>query len=340
MSIALMIDPQGDPEIISARTRRCAPRWTDWIPKILAAQEPDGYLQTAFTLDRVGGAKGPVAQQQVRALGSRPSRRPRRLHRRLLPRVGHQSLHDDGQEGRPPLQRREETGRLLVEQSRAGAQESWYDGHQEMEQALVRFGRFVNDMEGGGKGDAYIRTGEVPARLALHRRGQPRAGPQRIRPEPSAGDPAVRSRRPRRARHLHLLRAWRTSRSKRTTPITRAPSDRSGTTSSTRSTTSPAASAAARRPRASAPNYSLRQRRLLRVLLQLRRDLLPVEDESRLPRRAVRRPLRRDDVQRAARVARTWTARISTTRIRSMPAWRGARGTSAPAASATSRARC
>ena len=27
----------------------------------------------------------------------------------------------------------------------------WYDGHQEMEQALVRFGRFVNDVEGAGK---------------------------------------------------------------------------------------------------------------------------------------------------------------------------------------------
>jgi DUF1680 family protein len=32
----------------------------------------------------------------------------------------------------------------------------WYDGHQEMEQALVRFGRFVNDMEGAGHGDSYI----------------------------------------------------------------------------------------------------------------------------------------------------------------------------------------
>ena len=32
----------------------------------------------------------------------------------------------------------------------------WYDGHEEMEQALVRFGRFVNDMEGGGKGQKYI----------------------------------------------------------------------------------------------------------------------------------------------------------------------------------------
>lgn len=49
MSIALMIDPRGDPEIIRAQERMKA-TLEDWIPKILAAQEPDGYLQTAFTL--------------------------------------------------------------------------------------------------------------------------------------------------------------------------------------------------------------------------------------------------------------------------------------------------
>ena len=32
----------------------------------------------------------------------------------------------------------------------------WYDGHEEMEQGLVRFGRFVNDVEGDGKGEKYI----------------------------------------------------------------------------------------------------------------------------------------------------------------------------------------
>jgi hypothetical protein len=33
----------------------------------------------------------------------------------------------------------------------------WYDGHQEMEIALVQFGRFVNKVEGAGKGDKYIK---------------------------------------------------------------------------------------------------------------------------------------------------------------------------------------
>ena len=49
MSIALQIEPHGDPEIIAAQKRMHA-TLQDWIPKILAAQEPDGYLQTAWTL--------------------------------------------------------------------------------------------------------------------------------------------------------------------------------------------------------------------------------------------------------------------------------------------------
>ncbi|HVY91541.1 MAG TPA: hypothetical protein VHA14_02285, partial [Bryobacteraceae bacterium] len=48
MSIALMIDPQGDPEIIQAQ-QKFRKTLDEWIPIILAAQEPDGYLQTAFT---------------------------------------------------------------------------------------------------------------------------------------------------------------------------------------------------------------------------------------------------------------------------------------------------
>ncbi|HCC71310.1 MAG TPA: hypothetical protein DEQ09_09205, partial [Bacteroidales bacterium] len=43
----------------------------------------------------------------------------------------------------------------------------WFDGHQELEQALVRFGRFVNDMEGNGRGDAYIDL----AKFLLDNRG-------------------------------------------------------------------------------------------------------------------------------------------------------------------------
>ena len=49
MCIALMVDPHGDKEIIAAQ-KKMKSTLEDWIPKILAAQEPDGYLQTAYTL--------------------------------------------------------------------------------------------------------------------------------------------------------------------------------------------------------------------------------------------------------------------------------------------------
>ncbi len=117
MSIALMIDPQGDAEILQAQQKMRA-TLEDWIPKILAAQEPDGYLQTAFTLPQ-NRCQGQDRSRAVRALGA--ARRPRRLHRRLLSGIGHQSLPDDQPEGRPPLQRREETGGLLVRQPGSGA---------------------------------------------------------------------------------------------------------------------------------------------------------------------------------------------------------------------------
>src|SRR6202043_131246 len=49
MSLALMVDPQGDADIIRAQ-EKMKRTLDDWIPKIRAAQYPDGYLQTAFTL--------------------------------------------------------------------------------------------------------------------------------------------------------------------------------------------------------------------------------------------------------------------------------------------------
>ena len=41
----------------------------------------------------------------------------------------------------------------------------WFDGHQEMEQALVRFGRFVNDQEGEPSRRRIYYACEVPSRL-------------------------------------------------------------------------------------------------------------------------------------------------------------------------------
>lgn len=147
MSISLMVDPQGDPEIIRAQEKMKA-TLEDWIPKILAAQEPDGYLQTAYTLrdttrwksrwapETRGNHEGYVAGYFIESA------------------INHYTLT----EGKDT--RLYDAAKKLADcwVANIGPDKNhWFDGHQEMEQALVRFGRFVNDMEGSGHGDNYIR---------------------------------------------------------------------------------------------------------------------------------------------------------------------------------------
>ena len=146
MSIALMVDPQGDPEMLAAQDKMKA-TLARWIPIILAAQEPDGYLQTAYTLtprsewperwspDFRGNHEGYIAGYFIESA------------------INHHT-YTNGQD----LRLYDAAKRLAdcwVANIGPGKKE-WFDGHQEMEQALVRFGRFVNDEEGGGRGDAYI----------------------------------------------------------------------------------------------------------------------------------------------------------------------------------------
>lgn len=147
MCEALMVDPRGDAEVISAQDKMKV-TLERWIPIILAAQEPDGYLQTAYTL-----------------------RDTSRWHQRWSPegRGNHEGYvsgyfiesainHYTLTEGKD--KRLYNAAKKLADCWVANigpGKIAWYDGHQEMEQALVRFGRFVNDMEGHGQGDSYIR---------------------------------------------------------------------------------------------------------------------------------------------------------------------------------------
>jgi DUF1680 family protein len=142
--VALMVDPRGDEEIIKAQESMEA-TLEDWIPKILAAQEPDGYIQTVFTLserqrwsprhraDHEGYVAGYFLEAGI-AHYLLTKGQDLRLYNAA------KKLADcwDANIGPPP-------------------KKEWYDGHQAMEIALVRFGRFVNNTEGQGKGDKYIK---------------------------------------------------------------------------------------------------------------------------------------------------------------------------------------
>jgi len=146
MCIALMVDPHGDPDIIKAQEGMRA-TLERWIPIILAAQMPDGYLQTAYILadrkdwperwspDHRGNHEGYVSGYFIESA------------------INHYTL-SDGKDLRL-YNAAKKLADCWVANIGPGKKE-WFDGHQEMEQALVRFGRFVNDQEGNHRGDAYI----------------------------------------------------------------------------------------------------------------------------------------------------------------------------------------
>ncbi len=148
MSIALMVDPKGDKEILAAHAKMRA-TLGDWIPKILAAQEPDGYLQTAFTLRNPerwaerwsvqgrGNHEGYVAGYFLESA----------INHYLMTNRADARLYNAAKK----------LADCWCDNLGPAPKKAWFDGHQEMEQALVRFGRFVNQLEGGGKGDRYIK---------------------------------------------------------------------------------------------------------------------------------------------------------------------------------------
>ncbi|HSW48891.1 MAG TPA: beta-L-arabinofuranosidase domain-containing protein, partial [Bryobacteraceae bacterium] len=154
MSIALMIDPQGDQDIIKAHEKMRA-TLDDWIPKILAAQEPDGYLQTAFTCGRRVGNRGRVEEGPFNRWERRDDHEGYVAGYFIESAINHYLLTE--KKDARLYNAAKKLADCWCANIGPAPKKAWYDGHQEMEQALVRFGRFVNDMEGGGKGDKYIQ---------------------------------------------------------------------------------------------------------------------------------------------------------------------------------------
>ena len=141
MSLALLVDADGDREIATAQNAM-REKLEEWIPKILASQEPDGYMQTAFTLSGKprwtirGDHEGYVAGYMIDAALAHylaTDRKDVRLYQAA------RRLADCWCENIGPAPKR-----------------TWYNGHQAMEMSLVRLGLLVNHEEGEGQGDRYI----------------------------------------------------------------------------------------------------------------------------------------------------------------------------------------
>lgn len=139
--LALMVDSQGDPEIESeqAMLRRTM---DSWIPILLGAQEKDGYLHTATTInslprwtnkyDHEGYQSGYFIEACIAhfQLTGGHDRRMYDAAKRLADCW-------DRNIGPSPKRR-------------------WYDGHQELEQALIRLADLVERVEGTGAGKRYV----------------------------------------------------------------------------------------------------------------------------------------------------------------------------------------
>src|SRR5215831_15357983 len=157
MAIALMLDAKGDPELVRAQADMRA-TLEKWIPIILAAQEPDGYMQTAFTLPRVSNAGGNQTPGPFNHWERRADHEGYTAGYFLESAIAHYVMTE-----RKDTRLYDAAKKLAdcwYDSIGPAPKKAWYDGHQEMEQALVRFGRFVNDDEGAGKGRKYIELGK------------------------------------------------------------------------------------------------------------------------------------------------------------------------------------
>ncbi|MBN1652558.1 MAG: glycoside hydrolase family 127 protein [Deltaproteobacteria bacterium] len=157
MSAALLLDAEGDEAILNAQNGMRV-TLADWIPKILSAQESDGYLQTIITL------------------GSAQYGNPGRWSHRMF-HEGYVAgyfleaaiVHTIASGDSMLYEAAKRLADCWVNNIGPAPKRLWWDGHEGMELALVRFARFVDQQEGAGAGDAYVQL----AKFLLDVRGQP-----------------------------------------------------------------------------------------------------------------------------------------------------------------------
>jgi uncharacterized protein len=141
MCIAQMLDPQGDAEIAAAQARQ---RQTieDWVTKMLAAQEPDGYLHTQYTIEG------------RRRWSNKHDHEDYQAGYFIETGIAHHLM--TGGKDRRMLDAAKRLADCWVRNIGPAPKRAWYPGHQEMEMALVKLARYVEQTDGPGSGQAYI----------------------------------------------------------------------------------------------------------------------------------------------------------------------------------------
>ena len=141
MCLAQLVDAQGDQEILAAQA---AMRTTldDWIPRIIAAQAPDGYLHTEYTIqgrprwknlnDHEGYQAGYFIEMAI-------------AHHRMT-----------GGKDRRMLDAAIRLADCWFRNIGPAPKQTWYDGHEEMELALVRLARHLTAIGEPAKAGDYL----------------------------------------------------------------------------------------------------------------------------------------------------------------------------------------
>ncbi len=142
MCLALMVDPQGDPEIVTSQ-RALHTTVDKWIKVILGAQEPDGYLHTATTIENRQRWTNKYDHEGYQAGYF------------IEAAIAHFQL--TGGKDRRMYDAARRLADCWVRNIGPAPKRAWYDGHQELELALVRFSELVDKLDGAGKGQPYVQ---------------------------------------------------------------------------------------------------------------------------------------------------------------------------------------
>ena len=140
LCLALLLDPKGDPEIRAAQ-RLFSRTVEDWIPKILSAQSPDGYIQN-FETNSGSPRWSNVHNHEAFNLGH-------------LIEAAMAHFEATGRKDRRLLDAAIRAADCWDRNIGPAPKRHFHVEHQGLEQALIRLGRLVDELKGPGQGRRY-----------------------------------------------------------------------------------------------------------------------------------------------------------------------------------------
>ena len=140
--LALAVKPDGDAALARAQAQLRA-KLEEWIPTILAAQSPDGYIHSFHTL-KPQPRYTKVTDHEFYVMG-------------YFLEMGVAHYRMTGGKDRRLYDAAIRCGDHLCATFGPPPKRTWRNGHPGMEYALCRLGRLVNEFEGAGRGEKYIQ---------------------------------------------------------------------------------------------------------------------------------------------------------------------------------------